>query len=465
MQAHFKDRLHHLRSQAKRRTIHRRNIKAQLRRKDERIAQLERQAEETRRKYGPTRLHKHRYPVKMIQLAIFIVVIGGGSLRCAAATVEFYAQLMGWSFSRPSPTTIRDWVMRSGIYALTKRKQLSGDYAVIIDESIQIGKEKLLLLLGVKLEADFCHCAPLTSADVEVLGMEVQSSWTGELIASFIKRNLAQCGSLKLAYLLSDQGSAILAAVRMLNLNWVSDCSHVMMNAVKRIFGKDKELSELCAQIGGLRHQFLLTEWGPILPPTLRSKDRFLRIFTLVPWMERMDSYWSRLPPKVRRQIGFYQRAWLRRRLTQVHQLVVLTAEILKRRGLSLSSQHQWQVRVGECLGGQQLVTAQARSFVTIMQAYFKAHTAQYDSARALLCCSDIMEATFGRYKNKGGMKAISGDVLSLALYNRELTASFISKAMKQVSCQAVRDWECDNVCHNRYGLRRRIDKELKTVT
>jgi len=42
-----------------------------------------------------------------------------------------------------------------------------------------------------------------------------------------------------------------------------------------------------------------------------------------------------------------------------------------------------------------------------------------------LLCCSEIIESIFGRYKNKGGMKAISADVLSIALYNQTLSSGF----------------------------------------
>lgn len=61
-------------------------------------------------------------------------------------------------------------------------------------------------------------------------------------------------------------------------------------------------------------------------------------------------------------------------------------------------------------------------------------------------------------------MKAISADVLSIALYNQEITREFVQTALASVSCQNVEDWQTDNVCHNRYGLRRKMDEELKSV-
>lgn len=61
-------------------------------------------------------------------------------------------------------------------------------------------------------------------------------------------------------------------------------------------------------------------------------------------------------------------------------------------------------------------------------------------------------------------MKAISADVLSIALYNQEISCEFIQCATANVSCQDVEDWQIDNVCHNRYGLRRIMKQELKSV-
>ncbi|MBK8703014.1 MAG: hypothetical protein IPN33_05005 [Saprospiraceae bacterium] len=75
-----------------------------------------------------------------------------------------------------------------------------------MDESIQIGTEKLLLLLGVPLNKEHSHCTALRGEDVQVLGMEVQHSWTGDLIADFVGRTLAGFPRLNVAYLISDRG-------------------------------------------------------------------------------------------------------------------------------------------------------------------------------------------------------------------------------------------------------------------
>ena len=226
----------------------------------------------------------------MMALAIFIV-LHGGSLRCAAATTGFYAELMGWKYSAPSFKTVSNWVERCGLHALRLTKSLTGEYVAIFDASIQIGKEQLLLLLGVKAELAASLDRPLTIADVEVLGMEVQSSWLGGEVKAFVNRCLADRPGLKLIYAVCDQGTNLKAALRGLALPNVSDCSHVMMNLVKKIFKDDVELSTLCASVGQLRRRLTLTDYAFALPATLRDKDRFGRIFTLIDWMDRIDSY------------------------------------------------------------------------------------------------------------------------------------------------------------------------------
>lgn len=466
MWARLKATIKHAKSQAKKRTIRHRQLTSQIKDRDKTITRLTNELNLLRKTTEPDKIFNHVYPAQMVKLAVFIVVHAGGSLRCAAKAIVFFAKMMGWtSYGQPSPSTIRNWVIRCGYHALTYTRDLKGDYAVIIDESIQIGKEKLLLMLGVKVDAGQCYCAPLSGADVEVLGMEVQQSWTSPYIARFIQDNLRRSPGLRILHVVSDQGTSLLAAMRSLNLRWVSDCTHVMMNAVKEIFSQDVALSDLSASIGQIRRRLMLTDWSSLLPPTLRDKDRFLRIFTIVQWAGRMDDYWEKLPNTARQHIAFYRKAWpLIRRLRQVRELIVIASAILKTAGLSEHSLQRWKDAAAQYLDTQKVVTKQARAFIGKIDTYFARHAALYNGQSQVLCCSDIIESTFSRYKNKGGMKAISADVLSIALYNREISSEFIRVALESVSCQTVEEWQAKNVCHNRYGLRKRMDEELKSV-
>jgi hypothetical protein len=375
---------------------------------------------------------------------------------------------MGWDYGKPSASTVRNWVLRCGYYALVGHAgELKGQYVGIIDESIQIGKEKLLLFLGAKVSEESCRCAPLTHQDIEVIGIEVRASWVGDTVADFITRQLSLYPGLKLTHMVSDRGTTLLAAMRKLGISWVSDCTHMMMNAVKDIFANDSELHQLYAQVGTLRRRIALSDWNFLIPPTLRDKDRFLRILTLVEWADRMDRYWDKLPAEGRKHISFYRQATpLIERMRQIKQLISLSSDILKKGGLSEHSFERWKYAI-ETYPTQQAdgkLLPQSEKFIELTERYFIQHAPLFNPHQGLLCCSDVIESTFGRYKNKGGMKVISADVLSIALYNRKIDTVFIDKAMTEVRQADLLKWQAENVCENRYRLIRRMNKELKSV-
>jgi hypothetical protein len=139
---------------------------------------------------------------------------------------------------------------------------LKDQYIGLTDLTIQIGKEQRCLLLGVRLEVANKLDRPLTTADVAVLNMDVSSSWTGTGIAEFIKRSLAMRPGVELVYMVCDQDTNLLAALRQLALPLVSDCSHVMMNVVKKLFDKDSVLIRLSAEIGQLHQKLNLTDYA-----------------------------------------------------------------------------------------------------------------------------------------------------------------------------------------------------------
>jgi hypothetical protein len=75
-----------------------------------------------------------------------------------------------------------------------------------------------------------------------------------------------------------------------------------------------------------------------------------------------------------------------------------------------------------------------------------------------------VIESVFGRYKNKGGVKAISADVLKIPLYGVDLTLDFITEALITVSYQEVYKWETKNTCPTRFGQIRSMRNQLKPV-
>lgn len=372
--------------------------------------------------------------------------------------------MMGWGYGTPSRSTIRNWVLGCGLYVLDGSTAKSGDYVGIIDESIQIGREKLLLLLGVKKQGDRSQCAPLGMDDVEVLGMEVQTSWDSGDVSEFVERHDQKHPAMNIRYVISDGGAALLAALRALGIPRVADCTHIMMNIVEKLFGKDGELAAFYSAAGKLRQKVLLTDMGYLAPPSLRKKDRFMRIFILTDWYDRIMSNWGSLSEDSKEKLDFVRNAGtLIGRMKKIRELVAVTAKLFKSSGISSSTCKLWEKRIGECCDLDKLASNE-EYFIQSIRKYLEKHSGMANEFQRLMCCSDIIESMFGRYKNKGGVKVISADVLSICLYGKKINTKFVSDALSKTQQKDIETWQQKYTCDNRFSILHRMNSELKNV-
>lgn len=445
----------------------RRKFKAIICRRDQHIARLKAEVTRLRSITEPVKVANHTYPAQMIAMAVFIVIHAKGSLRCAAKVVGYYSQLMNWEFDPPSHGTIDNWVRRLGLYALDHMGSKTGEYIGIIDESIQIGREKCLLLLGVRLPDESSHFAPLTMADVEVLGVEVQNSWKTEEVAEFVDHRLVHHRDITLRYMVSDQGSNLRAAAQQLNLDTVIDCSHFLMNGLKKLLTHHELLQQVTAFMGRYRSQNILSERTHLCPPTLRDKDRFLKIFIVLDWMIRINGYWPNLCSAHQQTLSFmYQPevTAMLEELTQVRKIISMATGILKTSGINYQSRKSW---IGQLTTyrAETTLCPMAEQLVKVVEDYFDRHDYLLVRNERLICCTDIIESIFGRYKNKGGMKVISSDVLSIPLYAHTINLDFVQQGLATVNQQMVKVWHDKFTCDNRYRILRHLKPTPETVT
>lgn len=462
----FKVTIRRLKNKLTQSSRERRRLKAIISRRDAHIVRLERKVAQLELITKPDKLKEHHYPIQMIALAVFIVTQANGSLRCAAKTAGFFATMMGWEYAAPSHVMVDNWTRRLGLYALDHAESLRGKYVGIIDESIQIGREKLLLFLLVKLEDLSSLLRPLTMADTIVLGAEVRTSWPAEDVAAFIQKRLERHPDLSLQYMISDQGTNLKAATESLSIDAVNDCSHVLMNALKKELAEDEVLQEVTKFMGGYRRKNILSERTHLCPPTLRDKDRFLKIFIILDWVARLNSYVN-LSAAYRATLSFLYEPKvlaLLADLTQARRIVSISTQILKTSGINAASNKAWLKQLADYRREVTLCPL-AETLVRTVDDYFARHADLLAKYGRLICCSDIIESTFGRYKNKKGMKVISADVLHIPLYSLSINADFVRRGLSTVHQRDIREWHFKNTCDNRYSMLHRLRKEAETVT
>lgn len=145
--------------------------------------------------------------------------------------------------------------------------------------------------------------------------------------------------------------------------------------------------------------------------------------------------------------------------------LVEISGEILRRSGLSEAARILWEQRTAEYLKSQTQVTQAAHVFIKHMRLYFELHKPLMETGQRWLCCSEVIESIFGRYKNKGGMKAISADILAIPLYGQKISVAWVKNAMEKTLLNNVENWEAEQVCMNRYGILHQLRNRQKHCT
>ena len=204
----------------------------------------------------------------------------------------------------PCYNTVENWVKKLGLSVYKDDKDACGKkrkFAEVIDESIFINKEKLLLLLGIPADH---QGRPLKHEDVTVLRMEAGSQFTGEDVCRMIEQTSMEVGQSP-EYIISDQGHNLSSGIKKAGIPHHTDISHSMGNALKHCYGKESDFNEFTALLGKVRLQYHLTDKAFLLPPNMRAICRFMNASEWVDWAYRMLAVFDTLSDNLREAYRF----------------------------------------------------------------------------------------------------------------------------------------------------------------
>jgi hypothetical protein len=74
-----------------------------------------------------------------------------------------------------------------------------------------------------------------------------------------------------------------------------------------------------------------------------------------------------------------------------------------------------------------------------------------------VICCSDVIESLFGKYKNKGGAKLMTDDILTIAAYSKDITQALIKEAFQAVKMKDEIQWKNDFTIPSMLALGRKL--------
>jgi hypothetical protein len=215
------------------------------------------------------------------------VLEGGAALRSAAVVLEIVVGVWQLPLECPHWTTGRLWLLRLGLYKLTRPKPRAGDWVWLVDHAVQIGVEKCLVILGIRLADLPPPGTCLRLADMEPIHVQVMPESNQHLVHLELQVAAEQTG-LPVA-ILDDHGSDLHGGVKRFcqdhpETREIYDITHRGARLLKKRLESDEAWSGFGTQVGQAKCQTQQTELAFLVPPSQRSKARYMNVEPLVRW-------------------------------------------------------------------------------------------------------------------------------------------------------------------------------------
>jgi hypothetical protein len=360
----------------------------------------------------------------------------------------------GLKFSVPHFTTVRCWLLRLGHYYLHRPKEHGDDWIWIIDHSNQIGQEKCLLILGVRASQlpppgkDF----PLRLAQMEPIELEPVMVSDKEVVYRQLEANTAKTGVPRA--IISDHGGDLAGGIDLFRKQHpktldIYDITHKAACLLKAQLERDKQWNTFASLAAQTKCKIQQTEWAFLVPPSQRSKARYMNLGELVRWGIKTLAILDSPEPNVLQHgtvEGLEARlGWLREfreglsRWSQMEQTIDVVVDFVRTQGLYRGAGKDLRKRLRELpLGetaeqlGEDLVTLVAEQGCRLRRG------------ERLPGSSEVLESCFGKFKTlereqtKGGFTSL---LLALAACVSDRTQEVVHKALQTSKTADMIGW------------------------
>ena len=418
------------------------------------------------------RPYHHVYSLRCITLFLTLVLSAAASVRGASRVLEILGLTGPAALPKPTWFAGRLWLLRLGYYQLTRPKVPATDWVWIIDHTIQIGPEKCLVILGLRLSQLPPGKAGLQHADVELLDLVPVQKSNQRVVYQPLEKVVAQTGVPR--EILSDHGSDLQAGTKQFcerhpETCAVYDIKHQTAAVLKRELEHAvtwQAFLHLAGQTKVPLQQTPLARWAP---PTPKVKARDLNVAPRVTWgrrilacLEQPEAEWPTVEPqRVHEKLD-----WLKHfqpalaEWAELFAVSTATESVVRHQGLGAATPVVLEQQLPSLMHTErgQRVGQELLSFV-------KTQAAQARPQERLIGSSEVIESVLGKLKRIEQDQAtggFTGLVLSLGAIVSQTTEAVIHKALETVSTQDVRAWCQEKLGKSVQAQRRQLIKLLK---
>jgi len=402
---------------------------------------------------------------------VTFVLSSVSSLRGTARALEILTTLI------PFPLPLvpcswwagRLWLLRLGYYKLTRPKEVADDWVWILDHSVQVGPEKCLLILGVRLS----HLSPtsccLGHADVEPIELLPVRHSTGDVVWEQLEEAADKTGIPR--EILSDGGSDLQAGIRRFcdvhpHTCAIYDVTHKLALLVKAFLSDTDAWSRFCQGATHMKQRLQQTPLASLAPPAQPSKARFMNVDRLGRWAAQVLDLLD-VDPVVTETVTLATHTqydtvtWLEAFRddvavwTGLFDIVAATQRVVRQEGFHAHcGQHV------EAALEQLALPATVSAFQERVLEFVWMESAKAAPDERLVGSSDVIESVFGKVKHLEGAQSnqgFTGLILGAAAMVAPTDQQVVRAAMERVSTAEVQQWCRDHLGESVQAQRRRL--------
>lgn len=373
-------------------------------------------------------------------------------MRAVSRVLDFVARFFGLPFSAPDWTTGRLWLLRFGLAQLSVAKVPADDWVWLIDHSVQIGKQKVLAIVGIRLLDLPMPERSLRPDDLVLIDLVPMETSTREDVAARLEDAAARNPVPRV--IVDDHGADLNGGVQIFQQSHpqtveIYDTKHKAACLLKARLEKNPRWMAFCTKVGQTRCMVQQTELGALAPPGSKPKARFMNLTGQLDWAEKVLAILDGLPESAP---SWASPERLEAKLGWLHEF-----------GEDLAQWREWQTIMdatvslvgSEALHAKTAVllrgelralvrTAGGRQLAAELIRFVKEQASKAKPGERLPGSTEVLESCFGKFKAmerdqaKGGFTSL---LLGFGSLFAEATIKDVLAAMRRVSTKDVWEW------------------------
>lgn len=401
---------------------------------------------------------EHGYGPSVISLFLRLVLVAGVSLRATPRVLRTINQALGLSLPVPCWTTGRLWLLRLGHAMLTAPRVKAEDWVWLIDHSVQIGRDKCLVILGIRASDLPKPGRSLRHEELKLIELLPASGWTRGEVDRALEQAVRRTGSVPRA-IVDDHGGDLTGGVALFQQRHpetaeIYDTKHKSACLLKARLEKDPRWQEFQTLIGQTRCAVQQTELAFLTPPGPKPKARFMNLQRQLAWALRVLA-------NLREPTGIRNFAAIERLKEKLGWVQAFAAEILEwsqwqqvvDATVALINNHGIYQGVCDLLAGRlsQLpdCSDSARTLGNELIQFLHCQESLLRPGERLPGSTEVLESCFGKFKqlekqhSRGGFTSL---LLGFGAMLGNVSSELVQDALQASRTLDVQSWVADKL-------------------